>query len=634
MMASMSCKFWIAYSVWATAAGWTLSLLGRLNAVGYGFAVLALALALAVGLRRMDWRRLSRRPHIPALLPCAFLAVAAAAAVGACLYEPANYDFHSYRLPRMLMWLHAGRWHWIMGADWRMNSAGTAQEWLLMPLLAWGVPLRLAFLPSLVSFLLLPGLLFRLFLQLGVFRRIAWQAMWLVPMASMFVLQAGAATNDLLGTTYALAAFVLAFDHRRSPARSTFFWCLAAAALMTSVKPTNIPLLLPLAVLLLPSAGQLAARPLSTLGTILVAAGLSFLPIMIGNTVHHGTPLYASSAAAPTEGAVGMVEHTLQVAGDLIEGLFALPVNPLAPQVESLFAATSGTPVLGRLLSSPMLGVSEILMEEECGPGIALTVWVLWVLACTRRKGSSELTAGVPLMGFGVAALVSSVAFAAIVNSPTNQRLFMPYYPILLGALLATRRTVPPGHLERRQTRWPQTLVLLSALASLVMTPARPLWPALSVGRILRVHAPSSKGVRRMNDVYAVYRARPDALAAVREGLRDDDRVIAFFGIGDDLTTSLWRPLGTRRVVWLSREALRDGAATRDLLGTCDVLVANETVLRRHVGDVPAWCRSLGYHVESIMEARMKVSDDRTAWCIVRRDGAAMPPSARTGGTP
>jgi hypothetical protein len=308
--------------------------------------------------------------------------------------------------------------------------------------------------------------------------------------------------------------------------------------------------------------------------------------------------------------------------------LFALPVNPFATRIEALLAHV---PVLRHLMGSSMVEVSELLIEEECGIGIALTAWCVWVLVRTRRKRSSTLESGIPLLGFGLATLVASLAFAAIVNSPTNQRLFMPYYPLLLGALLATRGPALPGMRARGTVRWLQTVVFLSAVTSLVMTPARPLWPALSVSRFLRQRAPDSGAVRRLANVYAVYRVRPDALGPVRDALRPEDRVIAFFGTGDDLTTGLWRPLGTRRVVWLPREALDNKRETRDRLAACDVWVANEAILRRRVGDVGAWCMALGYRLESTVQARMKVSDNRTAWCIIRRDGTEMPATASPG---
>jgi hypothetical protein len=66
-------------------------------------------------------------------------------------------------------------------------------------------------------------------------------------------LQAGSIANDLFGAVFALAAVDYALRARMGGSRTAFFTSILAAALMTSAKTANLPLLLPWLVALLPS---------------------------------------------------------------------------------------------------------------------------------------------------------------------------------------------------------------------------------------------------------------------------------------------------------------------------------------------------------------------------------------------
>src|SRR5687768_8671562 len=111
-------EIWITISTCLVAGGWILSALGQLNELGYA-AVLALTAALCW---RLHLRGSKRRPLASRLrrfrrpLPLLFLVLAGCALLGGLLYAPANWDALSYRVPRVLNWLTAERWHWIESA--------------------------------------------------------------------------------------------------------------------------------------------------------------------------------------------------------------------------------------------------------------------------------------------------------------------------------------------------------------------------------------------------------------------------------------------------------------------------------------------------------------------------------------
>ena len=126
-----------------------------------------------------------------------------------------NYDTSAYRLPRVFHWLWAGEWHWIHTFDPRMNIAACGFEWLCAPLVLFTHTDRFLFLINWISYLLLPGLIFSVFIRLQVRPRVAWWWMWFLAAGWCFALQAGSVDNDSLAAVYILAAVDLALRARK-----------------------------------------------------------------------------------------------------------------------------------------------------------------------------------------------------------------------------------------------------------------------------------------------------------------------------------------------------------------------------------------------------------------------------------
>jgi hypothetical protein len=85
--------------------------------------------------------------------------------------------------------------------------------------------------------------------------------MWLLPTGYNFLLQAGSIGNDTFPTIYALAAVdfgLRAWDSRRL---SDLRLSILSASLLTGTKATNLPLLLPWGILVLPLLPWLFCRP-------------------------------------------------------------------------------------------------------------------------------------------------------------------------------------------------------------------------------------------------------------------------------------------------------------------------------------------------------------------------------------
>lgn len=243
-------RIWIVISALATLAGWTLSAFGQLNRAGYGiFFLIAAAVTrllqkdFRLGPQKKIARKIFHRFRHP--LPFCFGALAVLIFASGIIHIPDNYTGLTYRCGRVLQWLAHGSWFWIHTSVYRMNDRACGIEWLTAPVLLFTHSLRPLFLLNFIPFLLLPGLIFSLFMRLGVNARVARQWMWLLPTGYIFLLQAGSIANDTFPTVYALAAIDFALRAKKSNRISDFYFSILAAALMTGAKASNLPLLLP-----------------------------------------------------------------------------------------------------------------------------------------------------------------------------------------------------------------------------------------------------------------------------------------------------------------------------------------------------------------------------------------------------
>src|ERR1017187_8737386 len=206
-------RLWIWISAFASLAGWTLSAAGQLNRAGYaaGFAAFAVfifafrkSLGFEPGKNILRLKKFSRR--FCRLLPFCFAALAVLIFLGGALYAPGNYTGLAYRVGRVLQWLSHGHWFWIHTANFRMNDRACGIEWLSAPVLLFTHSTRALFLLNFLPFLLLPGLIFSIFTQLGIRARVAWQWMWLVPTRYNFIFPTGGIAKENFPAGFSPAA--------------------------------------------------------------------------------------------------------------------------------------------------------------------------------------------------------------------------------------------------------------------------------------------------------------------------------------------------------------------------------------------------------------------------------------------
>jgi len=552
---------WICCCAYLNLAGWTLSALHELNPTGYAIVLLVGLTALFVwwektSVNPLSWVRgpkLCRRFRRP--LPAIFLLTAMLIFLGGALYAPSNYDALTYRLPRLLNWLAAGKWFWVPTINDRMNYSTTAWGWIAMPLLALLRSDRGLFLINAVGFLFMPGLLFSVLRQIGVARKVAWSWMWILPLAYGYATQAGSVGNDITGTLFCLMSVHCGLRARRSGRVSDIWLAGLAAALMTGAKLSNMPLLLPCFVAVWPALAQLRKNLAGSMAVAGLAVLISAAPTVVLNQTHtgswNGDPQHLTQIHVKSPGAALLGNSLL-----LLQQSFMPPVLPAAQKTSDWL--DQQMPASWRHLLKagfPRYSgnrLNELPQEESAALGLGITLLLLTAVgaaACGMGRAGSKQGMMAMLSPVGLAAWASGLFFMLKMGSEADPRLMLPYYPLLIIPILL----LPAQNHLLRFRGWRVFLVLasLSVLPSVVLSPARPLWPARSISEWLARKHPDNPELQRMATVYSAYASRNDALAPLRAGLPDGVLKIGFLAGSNDTDYSLWRPFGLRQIEYL-----------------------------------------------------------------------------------
>jgi len=553
---------WICLCAFLNCVGWLLSTLHALNPTGYGISLLGGVGAVLVWLKRSgrgacrirDCRKLLRR--FRRALPLGFLVLATMAFLGGALHAPTNYDALAYRVPRVLHWLADGQWHWIHTDFQRLNVRTCGIEWVSAPFIALTHSDRLLFLINSASLSLLPGLVFSLFANVGVKRRTAWHWMWVLPTGYCFLLQAGSIANDLFGAVFMLAAVRFALRARKSAQIADVCLSVMAAALATSAKATNLPLLLPWMIALVAVWRVWVRKPMLLAALFFPALLSSFVPTAYLNQRHCGD---WTGRAAEAVNIGGGPAWLYLLNNGIMMGLesFVPPVFPLASQWNELAPKMIPKPLVGLLrkyFEEPPANwrLGEMQTEESAGLGFGVStllavslIAALWPRGChgtTVGRSPPDWTSRWVCIGawLSLAVPLSSLGLSGVTRYCT------PYYALLLMGLLRGRT-----HAEIVQRKWWRcwaAVVFALAALLLILSQARPLWPAQWALDHFRNQLQDSRLGSRILTVYGVYGQRADAFGPARKQLPPDASPLGIVTF-DDPEASLWRPFGTRRIL-------------------------------------------------------------------------------------
>ncbi len=626
-MGMKAAKLWIWLSVLASLAGWSLSAIGQLNRPGYVvFCAVAATLLflcrkqvdLPVGGKLPSRVKILRRFRRP--LPLAFAGLALLVLVGGVIYPPSNYTGLNYRMARTLQWLAHGGWFWIHTPIFRMNDRACGIEWLSAPLLLFTKSDRALFLLNFIPFLLLPGLAFTVFTRLGVRKRVAWQWMWLLPTGYDFLLQAAGIANDTFPAVYALA--MIAFAGRawvsRQPAE--LWYALLAGALLTGAKASNIPLLLPCAVLIFPLIPILLRHWKMTVLVLLLGAVVSFLTTAALNIyyIHDWSGLSIERTGMNMKNPlVGIWGNALLL---LLNNLLP-PMFPLAGWWNQHILA-----IAPHFLTAPMLAnfepgfhlLPEVPTEDWAGFGFGCCLLLLVSIPAAfwlrRSAGYYSLPLAIPaklrlcvLAAPWLALLVYTMKSGMV----TPHRIIAPYYPLLLPALLLGAGQVQV--VRRWWWGWLVGGVLALALVVLVISPDRPLWPAQTILAKVVTAYPDQRAAVRALQVYTVYSQRYDALASVRDLLPPDAGVVGFIGTEDDCDISMWRPFGGR-----SAEHFLLSDAPDYIRQRVKYVVVGGFNLQSHGQTIDGWLKTSGAELVGTTNCLLKIVEGVQPWHVVR----------------
>jgi hypothetical protein len=632
-------KLWIMVSTACVAAGWILSALHELHTVGYAifFAVAGLGFSLWVRLRggpagwkwnTQGWARRCRR-RFSRLLPMIYALSVIVVILGGALYAPRNYDALSYRVPRLLHWWSASSWHWIQTPNERMNLSGAGFEWIMMPLFALSHSDRLFFLINVAAYLLMPGLVFGVFAGLGVPRHAAWYWMWLLPMGFCYLMQAGSIANDSFAVTYMLAAIWFGLRAARNGQVTDLWMAILSGALLTGVKGSNLPLPLGVAWAIWPAFKLVRIRPVSSLLVFLLAVLVSYVPTAWFNELYTGHwtgDPYNARKFQVQQPLAGIVGNSLQLAAQSLEP----PFFPMADSAQ-VWVRNHLPGGLRSFLEQGFpafdLGFRELPQEEGSGLGLGVTLIAILSLLSVSAAWRSKPLAAWSLAGrrgltVGLLAWLSLLAFMIKMGCDDTGRLVAAYYPLLLLPIL-----VHPSQQAWVRPRWRHVLaacVGATALVDLVLSPARPLWPAQSVLGWFSNKLPGHPLITRAQSVYEIYGHRNDLFAGLRAHIPNSVSTIGVIEDWSDLETSLWRPFGRRFVVDLVDW---EGGKPPNL----EWVVVKNGIVANRFRTFEQWMRGAGGTLVSSQLITSIVHGGPERWSLLRFTGASVRDGQRFG---
>jgi len=438
-----------------------------------------------------------------------------------------------------------------------MNNRATGFEWMSVPHFALFNSDRALFLINIIPFLLLPGALFGFLREFGASRRVAWLWMWTFPLAYGYLLQSASTANDAAATLYSITAVFAAQRFSRLGNSSDLWFCLTASSLLTGIKASNLPLLLPVALLIMPAWRRLLGHwrllffsfPLFLAGSFGVNAAL--------NQIYCGDWTGARlEAFQPVRDAwAGILGNLLQLLAQSLNP----PLFPGARQWDERLCSLLPAPLLDALNQNFMYGFKFGLAELPTeGAGLSGSMVILLLLTfflCPKpslKTGSANSFQGLGLMLLLAGAAGAFIFLASKSSIFGASRIFLPYYPLLLAGVMV--RPEWPVLAQSRLFKLAVFSNILFAGVALIFEPSRPLWPAhralqsfsFKPGTIL------DQVQKRALAVYSNYGQRAEVFSSLRNLLPEGESSVGLFNGGDDPIASLWKPYGSVRITELT----------------------------------------------------------------------------------
>jgi len=300
---------------------------------------------------------------------------------------------------------------------------------------------------------------------------------------------------------------------------------------------------------------------------------------------------------------------------------FVPPVFPLAGRWNQ-FADRAMPAGLGERLQQTIPWpeqLPEMQIEENAGLGFGVCVLLLASMVAAMFTGRNHPGDTRPVdrdrkwqTCVRLAPIVSLVALLTQSHMGDSSRLVIAYYAFLLPPVL-----VCAGHewvVTRRWWRISAFAVFIMAAGLLVVSPPRPLFPALTLVEKLQARRPDSRGLARLREVYSVYGGRNDGFAPARALLPPDLKVLGMVTF-DDPETSLWRPFGSRRI---EHVCSGDTAVELKQRGIEYILVKEDVLEQFFKCPLNDWLKRMNAQVIQTMPLNLRASRGALDWYLVK----------------
>jgi hypothetical protein len=153
-----------------------------------------------------------------------------------------------------------------------------------------------------------------------------------------------------------------------------------------------------------------------------------------------------------------------------------------------------------------------------------------------------------------------------------------------------------------------------TAVGLILITPPRPLWPAVTALQMLGAEDSANPLLRRAWTVYSVYGGRADAFAPARAILPPEANPLGLVTF-DDPETSLWRPFGSRRIIHVTRADTADTLRTKKIRY---VLVSDTALAIHHQSTIAALADRLDGVVVETRSLTLRAGTGARDWYLVR----------------
>jgi len=263
----------------------------------------------------------------------------------------------------------------------------------------------------------------------------------------------------------------------------------------------------------------------------------------------------------------------------------------------------------------------EMQVEETAGLGFGVTLlFFISVAAATAKKrgGNFHLQLKSPEAlwrnGIRLAPWISLLALLSQSEVYPIGRILAPFYALLPPLFLTN-----PAHESLVKKCWWRAgalIVFAMAAGPLIVSPARPLFPALTMVEKFSAQHPQSKLLARMKEVYSVYRQRNDAFAPAKEILPADLKILGLVTY-DDPETSLWRPFGSRQIVHVCPGDTADDLKAR---GVEYILVSDDIFKKHFSSSLDNWLKKMNAQTVQKISLNLRAATGPAGWYLIKLD--------------